>query len=140
MGSALGASIAVTPTLPLHTVCIIGVTLLLRVNTIAALMAGTVISNPLTFAAQYYLSWKVGNMILPGRLDWKQLHDLLLLVREASFFEGIKIMGRLGFDAMLVLQAGGLALALPLGIVTYFLSIRMFIRLQLKKQQKHLLN
>jgi uncharacterized protein (DUF2062 family) len=140
MGSALGASIAVTPTLPLHTICIIGVTLLLRVNTIAALMAGTIISNPLTFAAQYYLSWKVGNMILPGRLDWNQLHDLLVLVREASFVEGIKIMSRLGFDAMLVLQTGGLAIALPLGIITYFVAIRLFVRLRLKKQGKHLLN
>ncbi len=79
-------------------------------------------------------------MILPGRLDWNQLHDLLVLVREASFVEGIKIMSRLGFDAMLVLQTGGLAIALPLGIITYFISIRLFARLRLKKQGKHFLN
>ena len=103
-------------------------------------MAGTVISNPLTFAAQYYLSWKIGNIILPGRLDWNQLHDLLVLVREASFIEGIKIMSRLGFDAMLVLQTGGIALALPLGITTYFVAIRLFDHLRVNKQGKHLLN
>ncbi|MBW2328784.1 MAG: DUF2062 domain-containing protein, partial [Deltaproteobacteria bacterium] len=60
MGAAVGAAIAVTPTLPLHTVTIIPITLLLRVNTIAALIAGTIVSNPLTFAAQYYVSWKIG--------------------------------------------------------------------------------
>ncbi|MCW5202984.1 DUF2062 domain-containing protein [Desulfobulbus sp. US2] len=140
IGSALGAAIAVTPTLPLHTLCIIGLTLLLRVNTLAALMAGTIISNPLTFAGQYYLSWKIGSILLPGRLDWEQLHGVLVLVRQSSFLEGITIMGQLGFDAMLVLQTGGLVLAIPLGIITYLITIRFFIRLQEKKQQKHLLN
>ena len=140
MGSALGASIAITPTLPLHTICIISVTLLLRVNTLAALMAGTIISNPLTFAAQYYLAWKIGSILLPGRLDWDQLYEVLLLVRQSSLLEGIQIMGRLGVDAMLVLQTGGLVLAIPLGIITYLVTIRFFIRLQEKKQQKHLLN
>ena len=140
MGSALGASIAVTPTLPLHTICIVAVTLLLRVNTLAALIAGTIVSNPLTFAAQYYLSWKIGSILLPGRLDWDQLHEVLLLARESSLLEGITITGQLGFDAMLVLQTGGLVLAIPLGIITYLVSIRFFVHLQQKKQQKHLLN
>ncbi|WP_339135989.1 MAG: DUF2062 domain-containing protein [Candidatus Electrothrix sp. GW3-4] len=140
LGSALGASIAITPTLPLHTICIVGLTLLLRVNTIAALIAGTIVSNPLTFAAQYYLSWKIGSILLPGRLDWEQLHEVLVLVRQSSFLEGIKTMGQLGFDAMLVLQTGGLVLAIPLGIITYLITIRFFTRLQQKKQQKHLLN
>ncbi|MCI5122050.1 MAG: DUF2062 domain-containing protein [Candidatus Electrothrix sp. AUS4] len=140
LGSALGASIAVTPTLPLHTLCIVGVTLLLRVNTLAALLAGTVVSNPLTFAAQYYLSWKIGSILLPGRLDWQQLHDVLVLVRQSSFLDGIKIMSHLGFDAMLVLQTGGLVLAVPLGIITYLITLRLFLRLQKKRQQRHLLN
>ncbi|MDU9049821.1 MAG: DUF2062 domain-containing protein [Candidatus Electrothrix sp. Rat3] len=140
IGSALGAAIAVTPTLPLHTICIIGITLLLRVNTLAALMAGTIISNPLTFAAQYYFSWKIGSILLPGRLDWDQLHGTLILVRQSSFLEGIKIMGQLGFDAILVLQTGGLVVAIPLGIVTYLITIRFFLRLQKRRQQKHLLN
>ena len=140
MGSALGASIAVTPTLPLHTVCIISVTLLLRVNTLAALMAGTIISNPLTFVAQYYLAWKIGSILLPGRLDWDQLYEILLLIRQSSLLEGVQVMAQLGGDAMLVLQTGGLVLAIPLGIITYLISIRFFARLQQKKQQKHLLN
>ncbi|MCI5133219.1 MAG: DUF2062 domain-containing protein, partial [Candidatus Electrothrix sp. EH2] len=137
---ALGASIAVTPTLPLHTVCIVAVTLLLRVNTLAALLVGAVISNPLTFAGQYYLSWKIGSILLPGKLDWEQLHDILLQVQHSSFLEGIKIMGRLGVDTMLVLQTGGLVLAVPLGILTYFITFRLFSHLQHKKEQRHLLN
>lgn len=140
LGAALGASIAVTPTLPLHTVCIIGLTLFLRVNTIAALLVGTLVSNPLTFAGQYYLSWKIGNILLPGKLEWNQIHTTLLLVQQSSPLEGIKIMSHLGFDALLVLQVGGLVLATPLGIITYLIAIRFFTQIHKKKQQKKLLN
>ncbi len=140
MGTSLGAAIAITPTLPLHTIVIIGVTLLLRVNTIAALIAGTVVSNPLTFAAQYYLSWKIGDLILPDRLSWERLQEVLAMVREAGILEGLKILSHQSFDAILVMLTGGLVLAIPMGAVTYFLSYRFFAHLQEKRQQKHLLN
>jgi uncharacterized protein (DUF2062 family) len=140
MGTALGAAIAVTPTLPLHTVTIIPVTLLLRVNTIAAMIAGAVVSNPLTFAAQYYLSWKIGDWLLPDRLTWERLQQVLAMVKEAGLFEGMKILSHLSIDAILVMLTGGLVLAVPLGIVTYFISYRFFDHIRAKRQQKHLLN
>ncbi len=140
MGAAIGAAIAVTPTLPLHTVCIIPVTLLMRVNTIAALMVGAVISNPLTFAVQYYYSWKIGDMLLPGRLSWERLQQVLALVKEAGFIEGIKILSQLSIDAILVLLVGGFVIAIPLGIAVYFIAIRFFTQLQQKRRQKHVLD
>lgn len=140
MGSAVGAAIAVTPTMPLHTVIILSTTLLLRVNTIAALIAGTIISNPLTFAAQYYLSWKIGDMLLPHRLTWERLQQVLALTKEAGFVEGFKILSHLSVDAILVMLTGGIILAVPLGIATFFLSHRFFEHLDKKRQQKHLLN
>lgn len=140
MGAAVGAAIAITPTLPLHTVIIIPTTLLLRVNTIAALIAGTVVSNPLTFAAQYYLSWKIGDTILPHRLTLERLQQVLAMVKEAGFVEGIKILSHLSVDALLVMLTGGFILAVPLGIATYFFSYRFFDHIQKKRRQKHLLN
>ena len=140
MGAALGAGIGITPTLPLHTVCIIAATLLFRVNTIAALMVATVFSNPLTFVAQYYYSWKIGDMLLPGRLSWERLQQVLALVKEAGFIDGIKILSSLSVDAMLVLQLGGVVIAIPLGIVVYLFSIRLFTRLQEKRRHKHVLH
>ncbi len=140
MGAAIGAAIAVTPTLPLHTITIIPLTLLLRVNTIAAMIAGTIVSNPLTFAAQYYLSWKIGDFLLPGRLSWDRLESVLSMVKEAGFVEGLKILSHLSLDAILVMMTGGLILAIPLGIAVYFFSYRFFYHLQEKRKQKHLLN
>ena len=140
MGAAVGAAIAVTPTMPLHTVTIIPTTLLLRINTIAALIAGTIVSNPLTFAAQYYLSWKIGNFLLPHRLTLERLQQVLAMVKEAGFIEGVKILSHLSVDALLVMLTGGFILAVPLGIATYFLSYRFFEHIQKKRRQKHLLN
>ena len=140
MGAALGAAIAVTPTLPLHTAIIIPTTLLLRVSTIAALIAGTVVSNPLTFAAQYYVSWKIGDMILPHRLTLERLQQVLAMIKEAGFVEGIKILSHLSVDALMVMLTGGFILAVPLGIATYFFSYLFFDHIQKKRRQKHLLN
>jgi uncharacterized protein (DUF2062 family) len=140
LGTAVGAAIAITPTLPLHTVTIIPITLLLRVSTIAALIAGAIVSNPLTFAAQYYLSWRIGDMILPHRLTWERLQQVLAMVKEAGFMEGIKILRHLSVDALQVMLTGGIILAVPLGIATYFLSYRFFDHIQEKRRQKHLLN
>jgi uncharacterized protein (DUF2062 family) len=140
MGAAVGAAIAVTPTLPLHTIIIIPTTLLLRINTIAAMIAGTVISNPLTFAAQYYLSWKIGDLLLPDRLTWERLQQLLTMTKEAGLVDGIKILSHLSSDAMLVMLTGGFVLAVPLGLATYFFSYRFFDHIQKKRQEKHLLN
>jgi len=139
MGAAMGAAIAVTPTMPLHTVIIIGVTVLLRINTIAALIAGTIVSNPFTFAAQYYVSWKIGDAILPHRLTWERLQQVLGTIEDAGFMEGVKVLSHLSYDAILVMLTGGMILAIPLGIITYFLSYHFFAHLQEKKRQKHLL-
>ena len=138
-GAAVGAAIAITPTLPLHTVMIIGATLVFRINTIAALIASTVISNPLTFAGQYYLAWKIGDMLLPHRLSWERIQHVLATTKEAGIVEGFKILSHLSVDAMLVMQSGGLVLAIPTAIITYCLSYCLFEKIRKKRQEKHIL-
>lgn len=140
MGLALGASIAITPTLPLHTVMIVTATLLLRVNTIAALLIATVISNPLTFVFQYWLAWRIGDFFFPDRLSWIRLETVLTTLKEQSILDSLQTLSRLGMDAMLVLQTGGMILAVPLGIITYVISYNFFFKLRKKRLQKHLLH
>ena len=81
MGSAIGAAVGVTPTLPLHNVIILAITLPLRVNPIAGILAANVVSNPLTFVPQYYLAWKIGDFFLPGRLSWEKILSTLNLIK-----------------------------------------------------------
>lgn len=140
LGVAVGAAIGITPTLPLHTVLIISVTLAMRVNTIAGIIAGTLVSNPLTFLIQYYLAWWLGDRIFPDRLTWERIKAIVLLLMEEGLLDSLKTISALGFDTIVVMMTGGLILAIPTGLIFYLLSYRFFCKMQLKRQEKHLLN
>ena len=140
LGCALGVLIGISPTLPLHTVMIVGITLLFRISTIAALVSATIVSNPLTFVPQYYFCWRVGDWVLPGKLSWERMHESLDIVMSAGFKESLKSISMLGMDAIFVMLTGGLIIGIPLAVVTYFLAIHFFIRLQAKRKKKHILN
>jgi uncharacterized protein len=140
MGTAVGVFIGISPTVPLHTVTIIGVTLLMRASTIAALISASVVSNPLTMMPSYYLCWLAGNLILPGRPTWDHIKVVLETLQHSGFVDSLRSVSQLGGDAILVLLTGGLVLGLPLAIASYFLSLRFFIAVQEKRRRKHLLN
>ena len=130
LGAALGAAIGITPTIPLHTVLILATTLACRSNPIAGILAATQISNPLTLVPQYWLSWKIGEYLLPGRLDWERLRDTLEQLHRKGLVDSLQALADMGADALLVMLAGGLVLALPTGLLTYLLVHRFFTRLR----------
>lgn len=140
LGTAIGVFIGISPTVPLHTVAIIAVTLMVRASTIAALLAAAVICNPLTMPIQYYLCWLVGDLVLPGRLSWDRIRAVLETFKHSGFMDSIEAVSLLGWDAILVLLTGGLVLGVPLTIASYFLSRRFFIAIRQKRRHKHLLN
>lgn len=140
LGCAVGVLIGISPTLPLHTVLIIGITLLFRISTIAGLITATVVSNPLTFVPQYYLCWLVGNWVLPGKLSWQGMQEELNLLMRSGFGESLKSISVLGIDAILVMLTGGFITGIPLAVATYFLTVHFFIKIQEKRKKKHLLH
>jgi len=140
MGSAVGAAVGITPTLPLHTIIIVSITLALRVNTIAAIIVATIISNPMTFIPQYWLAWRIGNCFFPGRLGWQRLQSILDMILHQGLLDSLHTISKLSLDAALVLLTGGLILAVPVGIITYVITYRFFDKLQQKRREKHLLN
>mgnify|MGYP000325653609 CR=1 FL=1 len=107
---ALGVFIGVTPTIPLHMVIALGLSSIFRLSRVAAVM-GCWISNPLTIPPIYYFSFKLGK---------------LLLFQGQSFslpdtFNLLEII-HLGWRFNLALQVGGLIIALPVGVIAYFLT------------------
>ncbi|MGV1098779.1 DUF2062 domain-containing protein [Thiovibrio sp. JS02] len=141
LGVAIGLFVGVTPTLPLHTVLIIGLAGLLRGNIIAGLIASVVISNPLTMLPQYYFSWRIGSLLLPGHLSWERIKGLLVRINSgADFQEILASIGRLGLDSVAVMLLGGILLATPFTIAGYLLSLRFFTTLRKRQQEKHILN
>lgn len=140
MGAAIGSAVGATPTLPLHNVLILALTLPLRVNPIAGILAANVVSNPLTFGPQYYLAWKIGDLLLPGRLSWEKISTTLTQIKTQGLMDSLDILRALGWDAIVVMLSGGMVLALPCGVITYLLVFRFFTRIRARRREKHLLN
>ena len=140
LGSAIGAAIGAAPTLPLNNILTLFFTLTLRVNPVAGILGATLFSNPFTFVPQYFLSWKIGNFLLPNRLHWSHIHDLILRIKESGVIDNLDAIRQLGWDAILVLMTGGIFLAVPCGLLTYFVVYRFSVSFQRKRRQRHLLN
>ena len=140
LGVAIGLFVGITPTIPLHTALIIILAWLLRGNFLAALIAATAISNPLTWLPQYYLSWRLGNWLLPGHLSWIRIRELLeLLTSGAGFKQSLALFGQLGLEAASVMLVGGVLLAIPFTCAGYILAFKFFRALRNKRRDKHIL-
>ena len=139
-GVAIGIFIGITPTIPLHTVLIISLCLLFKASKVAGILASIIVSNPLTFFIQYYLSWRIGTVLFPGLLSWQRLQEMRNVLSTASGFSGFKssltAISSLGFDAITVLVVGGTLLALPFTVLSYFYSLKLYTKLRNKKLKK----
>jgi uncharacterized protein (DUF2062 family) len=112
LGAALGVFIGVTPTIPFHTAMVLSLAPLLRVSVVAAYM-GIWVSNPLTWVPQYLLAYEVGRFIL------FRGEQILHIPDHTDLSSFLSLLCRGG----LALQVGGLLIALPPAIMTYFVTL-----------------
>lgn len=139
-GTAIGTFIGITPTIPFHTAAVLCVTFITRTSTIAGFLATLVVCNPLTYIPQYYFSTIIGNILTPYNFNWERIKSVLeILLSKPGFSESMRILGELGSEAVIVLLVGGSVLALPFSIASYFLSLRLFIKVRDKRTSKHYL-
>ncbi|MBV5317091.1 MAG: DUF2062 domain-containing protein [Desulfobulbaceae bacterium] len=139
-GTAVGVFVGIAPLMPLKSILILLITLATGSSTVAALLVATIIGNPLTYVPLYYLSWLVGNLLLPGRANWETLKAGLDRMQEVGWGEVFSVAGRIGIDTGLVLLTGGLVLALPVALLSYPAALRIFLQIERKRYEKHLLN
>ena len=88
LGSAIGAFMAVMPIMPVRTVVIIASTAFIRASTVAALIVGTIISNPLTYVPLYYCAFVAGNAITPDSVDWQRVRSVLDVLGSGAGISG----------------------------------------------------
>ena len=140
-GVALGIFIGITPTIPLHTVLILALAFLLRASKISSLLASWLVSNPLTFFAQYYFSWRLGNLLLPGSLSWQKIGHVLEIIEQGSSFQVIiQQIATLGAKAIFAMVLGGSLLALPFTVFGYFLSLNFFKKIAARRSRRQALD
>lgn len=141
LATAIGVFIGFTPTMPLHTVAIILISFFTKTSIITAFLASNIACNFLTYAPIYYLSTVIGNALTPYELTWDKIKDVLnILLSHPGMGKAIDAVLGLGYEAMVVLMVGGVILALPFGVVSYFLAFRFFLKIRQKRREKHLLN
>ncbi|MCI5115075.1 MAG: DUF2062 domain-containing protein [Candidatus Electrothrix sp. AW2] len=139
-GFAFGIFMGVLPLVPIQTILIIPLSITLRVSTLAAIIAGTIISNPLTFMPQYYITWKLGNMVLPGRISWDHLENVLLTVEQEGLLDGLATFSHIGVKTLTVLLTGGFLIGIPAGIISYFFALKFFRTLRAHRLRRQKLN
>jgi hypothetical protein len=139
-GFAFGVFMGILPLVPVQTILIIPLSITFRVSTIAAIIAGTMVSNPLTFMPQYYITWKLGNAVLPGRISWEHLEAVLLAIEQKGLLDGITTFSHLGIKTISVLLTGGALIGIPAGIISYFFALKFFRTLRAHRLRKQKLN
>lgn len=141
LGGAIGVFIGLTPTIPLHTVIILVLTLLTRTSFIAGLTTSILVSNPLTYVPHYYLALVIGNLVTPFHLNWERVRQVLdLVLADASFEARLRPLLSIGYEAVFVMLAGGFVLSLPAGVITYYLCHFLVTSYRSRRRQKQILS
>lgn len=147
-GFAFGVFMGTLPLVPIQNIILIPLTIALRISTITAIIAGTLVSNPLTFMVQYYITWRIGNALLPGRISWEQLSGVLteisIILTEQDLVQGIvqsiAVLSRLSVNTLSVLLTGGIILGIPAAIISYFFARTFFTTIRQRRLKRHQLN
>lgn len=140
-GTAIGTFLGITPIIPFHTVLNLIITFLTRTSTIAALLASLIVCNPVTYVPQYYFSILIGNAVTPYHFTWERMKAVLdILLAKPGIMESLRALADLGYEAIIILLVGGSILALPFTVASYFLSLRLFVKIREKRRGKRVLN
>ena len=123
LGMAIGVFVAITPTIPFHTVIAIALAFILKASKPAAAI-GVWFSNPVTIPALYIGSYKVGGRLL----GYNMPHDVSL--------DSISNIFELGFDVASVFLVGGVVLGIVPAVITYFVTRRLFINIRARVKAK----
>ncbi len=137
VGTALGVLVGITPTMPFHTILILAITFATRSSAIAAIISSWLVCNPFTYIPIYYFSMVIGNIITPYELSWKRVQALMqTLQTHDSFSHTFREILNLGFEAAIVMILGGIILALPFAIASYYISLHLFMKIREKRKAK----
>ncbi len=123
-GMALGIFIGITPTIPFHFVSALALAPLLRISPVAAVL-GIQICNPLTIPILYVAAYKVGHFLLHRAVPLK-------LPETFTIANSLDLLWRGG----LALQVGGVLIATPPAIASYFLTLWLIKRYRRHKALK----
>ncbi|MGE4293769.1 MAG: DUF2062 domain-containing protein [Desulfovibrio sp.] len=129
LGLALGVFVGALPIIPFQTITVVVLAFLLRTNKFSAWLA-TCYSNVFTMVPFYSFLFVIGKLVMPFEgvtFDPKHL--------------SMKELIATGWDAFLVMSAGGLVFGIVAALLTYFVSlqaVRRYRKLRHERRQRRI--
>jgi len=123
-GGALGAFIAFTPTFGFQMVLAFAAATALKCSRFSALVL-TYITNPFTVVPVYMFTYRTGAWILRVRPLTRQMHQVLTRLEGEGGWAALQELLRFGWQIMLPLWVGGLAVGLVGAAIAFPLLLRL---------------
>ena len=139
-GMAIGVFISITPTIPFHTVIALALAFLLKGSKPAAAI-GVWFCNPVTIPLFYVGSYIAGMWLLgESASDTGMIKNLMYVLEGSSplsekwnaLYEFMKHTPKIAFAMIL----GGVVLGIVPGIITYFITKKIFTGIRSRKDKK----
>ena len=124
IGLAAGVFVGLLPVLPFQTVIAVALAFAVRGSKIAAAL-GTWISNPLNWVPVYMMFYYVGRAVVP--FDVPPFNPSQLEMAE---------MLEMGWKFFTVMMVGGLVVATPSAIVSYFIAFKGIQAYRVRRQAR----
>ena len=124
MGLAAGVFVGLLPVLPFQTVIAVALAFVVRGSKIAAAL-GTWVSNPLNWVPVYMLFYYVGKAVVPFDVP----------AFSPSHLEMTRMI-EMGWKFFTVMMVGGLVVAIPSAIVSYFIAIKGITAYRAKRKAR----
>lgn len=136
----MGTLIGLTPTMPFHTALIIVICFVTRTSMVIAIAVSWFVCNPLTYLPIYYFAAQLGNRLTPYNLQISRVEALIQQFQvKTDYTEIFSMLVEAGYEAMIVMLVGGFAIALPVGIITYYFFLVLILKMQKTRTTKHVL-
>jgi uncharacterized protein (DUF2062 family) len=123
LGMAIGIFVSITPIIPLQTVVAVVLAFLVRGSKSAAVL-GTWLSNPLTIPVVYFANYKLGCLLL----GYQKTLDSIA-------FDSFSQLMEMGLEVTWAMIVGGVVIGAILGMVAYFITLRVFITIRRRSRQ-----
>ncbi len=140
-GMAIGVFVAITPTIPFHTIIAIALAVLFKASKPAAII-GVWVSNPFTVVFLYFACYKTGHLFFEDSLNALESIKILIEHLDSNIEFSQKINYFMEFiqtniKTFMIMNFGGILLGLPSGIAAYFVTKVFFVQLRKQKIKKN---
>jgi uncharacterized protein (DUF2062 family) len=135
-GVAIGVFIGLTPTIPFHTVLILICCATAKAQPVAGCIASLLVSNPLTIPLHYWAAWKAGTVVTGSSISWDHVRTIMNLARDANMLDAADLATHEGFRVLGSLLLGGIVIALPFAVASYFAALRLYVTYQKRRQRR----